>query len=91
MVDAKGEEFDLAGAYREVVPGRRLVMTWGWRQQQPGHESLVTVSLRPVGQGTELELRHEQYVDMDSQPTHEQGWNGALDKLGTILKGETQS
>jgi uncharacterized protein YndB with AHSA1/START domain len=35
MVDAKGEEFDLTGVYREVVPGRRLVMTWAWKNQ-PG-------------------------------------------------------
>ena len=91
MVDAKGEEFDLAGSYREVVPARRLVMTWAWWRKQPGHESLVTVTLRPLREGTELELRHERYVDMDNQPTHEQGWNGALDKLEIILKGETKS
>ena len=86
MVDAKGEEFDLSGIYREVVRERKLVMTWGWRAKQPGHESLVTVTLRPLGQGTQLELRHEQYVDMENQPTHEQGWNGALDKLGQLLQ-----
>jgi len=85
MTDAKGEEFDLAGIYREVVPGRKLVMTWGWKNQ-PGHESLVTVILRPSGQGTQVELRHEQYVDMENQPTHEQGWNGALDKLENLLQ-----
>ena len=86
MVDAKGEEFDLSGIYREVVRERKLVMTWGWRAKQPGHESLVTVTLRPLGQGTQLELRHEQYVDMENQPTHEQGWNGTLDKLGQLLQ-----
>lgn len=87
MVDAKGEEFDLRGLYREVVPERKLVMTWGWREKQPGHESLVTVTFRPLNQGTQLELRHEQYVDIQNQPTHEQGWNGALDKLETHLQG----
>jgi len=85
MTDAKHEEFDLAGVYREVVPHRKLVMTWGW-SNQPGQESLVTVILRPSGQGTQLELRHESYVDMENQPTHEQGWNGALDQLGQLLQ-----
>ena len=89
MTDAKGEEFDLSGVYREVVPGRRLVMTWAWKNQ-PGHESLVTVDFRPSDRGTHLELRHEGYLDFDNQPTHEQGWNGALDTLGIILKGEKQ-
>ncbi len=30
MKDTKGQEFDLTGVYREVVPHSRLVMTWGW-------------------------------------------------------------
>jgi len=85
MTDANGEEFDLTGVYREVVPHSRLVMTWGWKNQ-PGHESLVTVILRPTDQGTQLELRHDRYVDMENQPTHEQGWNGALDQLGQLLQ-----
>jgi len=85
MVDAKGEEFDLCGTYREVVDARKLVMTWGW-QKQAGHESLVTVDFRPLHGGTQLDLRHEQYVDFENQPTHEQGWNGALDKLEHLLK-----
>jgi uncharacterized protein YndB with AHSA1/START domain len=89
MINAKGEEFDLSGVYREVVPGRKLVMTWGWKNQ-PGHESVVTVTLRPSGTGTQLELLHEGYLDFVDQPTHEEGWNGALDTLGTILKGEVQ-
>ena len=89
MINAKGEEFDLSGVYREVVPERRLVMTWSWKNQ-PGHESLVTVSFRPSGTGTQLELLHEDYLDFVDQPTPEEGWNGALETLATILKGEMQ-
>ena len=88
MVDAKGEEFDLGGVYREVVSGRKLVMTWGWKNQ-PGHESLVTVHFRPLHGGTQVELRHDRYVDFESQPTHEQGWNGALGKLELFLQEES--
>jgi uncharacterized protein YndB with AHSA1/START domain len=85
MVDARGEEFDLSGVYREVIALRKLAMTWEWKNQ-PGHESLVRVSLRPSQGGTQLELRHEGYLDFDNQPTHAQGWNGALDKLGQLLQ-----
>ena len=84
MQDTQGGEFDLTGAYREVVPNRRLVMTWGWKNQ-PGHESLVTVTLRPAGKGTELELRHERYIDMEGEASHQEGWGGALDQLGGLL------
>jgi uncharacterized protein YndB with AHSA1/START domain len=86
MVNARGEEFDLSGVYREVEREQKLVMTWGWRTQQPGHESLVTVTLRPSGAGTQVDLRHDQYVDIEGEATHAQGWNGALDKLAQILE-----
>jgi uncharacterized protein YndB with AHSA1/START domain len=85
MVNAQKEEFDLNGVYREVVPGRKLVMTWGWRNQSE-HESLVTVNFLPVPGGTQLELQHDQYRDFENEPSHEQGWNGALDKLGHLLQ-----
>jgi len=84
MKDTKGQEFDLTGVYREVVPSSRLVLTWSWRNQ-PGHESLVTLTLRPAGKGTVLELRHERYIDMENEATHQEGWNGALDQLGGLL------
>jgi len=84
MQDTKGQEFDLTGTYREVVPYLRLVMTWSWKNQ-PGHESLVTVTLRAAGKGTELELRHERYIDMENEASHQEGWSGALDQLGVLL------
>ncbi len=86
MVNAQGEEFDLNGVYREVVAGRRLVMTWGWRNQSE-HESLVTVTFLPSHGGTQVELRHDRYRDFENEPTHEEGWNGALDKLEAHLQG----
>lgn len=85
MVNAQGEEFDLHGIYLEVISERRLVMTWGWRNQS-AHESLVTVTLLPARDGTQLELRHDQYRDFENEPTHEQGWNGAFDKLERLLR-----
>jgi uncharacterized protein YndB with AHSA1/START domain len=85
MINAKGEEFDVSGTYREVVHERKLVMTWSWKQQS-GHESLVTVSFSPSGEGTRLELRHAGFLDFVDQPTHEEGWQGALETLAQILK-----
>jgi uncharacterized protein YndB with AHSA1/START domain len=84
MVNAQGEEFDLNGVYREVIAERRLVMTWGWRNQSE-HESLVTVNFQPLRGGTQLDLRHDGYRDFENEPSHEEGWNGALDKLGQQL------
>ena len=31
MKGTDGEEHDVSGTYREVVPGEKLVFTWAWR------------------------------------------------------------
>ena len=57
-----GEYHEVGGVYREVVPNQRLVFSWAWHST-PERESLVTVSLKPDGDGTLLTLTHEQFFD----------------------------
>jgi uncharacterized protein YndB with AHSA1/START domain len=75
-----GELFEVGGVYREVLPNRRLVFSWAWHST-PERESLVTVSLKPDGEGTLLTLHHEQFFDQAARDGHERGWNGCLDNL----------
>jgi uncharacterized protein YndB with AHSA1/START domain len=79
-----GEEHDCRGTYREVDPKRRLVFTWHWASM-PERESLVTVELRPVPEGTELTLTHAQFHDEAARDGHRKGWSGALDKLENLF------
>ena len=53
MKSPDGEEHDVSGVYREVIPQRKLVYTWAWKST-PERESLVTVELRAAGGGTDL-------------------------------------
>jgi uncharacterized protein YndB with AHSA1/START domain len=80
MRAADGEEHDVSGVYREVVPNEKLVFTWAWRTL-PERESLVTVRLRREGDATVLTLTHEQLFDEAARSDHRDGWTGALDKL----------
>jgi uncharacterized protein YndB with AHSA1/START domain len=84
MRDAHGEEHDVSGRYREVVPDAKLVFTWAWRST-PERESLVTVSIKPDGAGTLLTLTHEQFFDEAARDRHQHGWVGCLDKLERYL------
>lgn len=81
-----GEEHDVSGQYREVVPNEKLVFTWAWRST-PERESLVTVLTEPDGQGTLLTLIHENFFDEAARDGHRTGWSGALDKLERQLAG----
>ena len=80
MRGSDGEEHDVSGVYREVVPNEKLVFTWAWRST-PERESLVTVTLKADGSGTILTLTHEQFFDEAARDGHERGWTGTLDRL----------
>jgi len=80
MRGTDGEEHDVSGVYREVVPNEKIVFTWAWRST-PERESLVTVVIKPEGAGSLLTLVHEQFFDEAARDRHEHGWIGCLDKL----------
>ncbi|HWA81688.1 MAG TPA: SRPBCC domain-containing protein [Acetobacteraceae bacterium] len=79
-----GETHDCRGVYREVEPDRKLVFTWQW-VSKPDRESLVTVELRPIPEGTELTLTHAQFHDETVRDRHRVGWSGALEKLAALF------
>jgi uncharacterized protein YndB with AHSA1/START domain len=84
MQAPNGEEHDVSGVYREVIPNEKLVFTWAWKST-PERQSLVTVLLKPDGDGTLLTLTHEQFFDEDACSRHHNGWNAALDKMEKFL------
>jgi uncharacterized protein YndB with AHSA1/START domain len=85
MKAPNGEEHDVSGVYREVVPNQKLVYTWAWKST-PERESLVTMQLRALGDGTELSLRHENFADDEARDRHNQGWVGCLDRLECLFE-----
>jgi len=84
MVSPDGEEHDVRGVYREIVPNRKLVHTWAWKST-PERESVVTMELRAAGSGTELTLTHEQFADEQARDKHQHGWTGCLAGLERFL------
>jgi uncharacterized protein YndB with AHSA1/START domain len=84
MQAPSGEQHDVSGVYREVVPNEKLVFSWAWKST-PERESLVTLTFRPDGGGTLMTLMHEQFFDADARDRHQQGWSGAMEKLDQYL------
>ena len=61
--------------------GRAAGMSWRWAGGEDPGESLVEIELRAIAEGTELTFTHSRLHDEDTRRSHEEGWNGALDKL----------
>ena len=83
-ISSEGDTHEVNGVYLEVIPNRKLVFTWIGKETSE-RETLVTVTLRPSGSGTELELRHEQFVDSEDRDSHQAGWSGCLTVLEHFL------
>jgi uncharacterized protein YndB with AHSA1/START domain len=79
-----GTEHESSGVYREMDPPKRLAMTWLWQGEDTA-ESLVTVDLRPLEDGTELTFTHSRLPTLASRDGHLEGWNDALDKLEAMF------
>lgn len=71
-----------AGTVREVEPGRRLVLGWGWEENEelPPDTSSVTIVIEPAEGGSRVTLTHEGLNDEQTKQ-HAEGWDHYLERL----------
>jgi len=87
---ADGNEHEVQGVYREVVPNRRLVFTWTWPRTTPERASVVSIELRAAGGGTEMIFTHAQHLDEAVRDGHRRGWSESFVKLEQYLNASGQ-
>jgi uncharacterized protein YndB with AHSA1/START domain len=78
-----------SGRYLEVVPGRRVVVTWGWESGAipvPPGSSTVEVDLRQHPEGTSVRLVHRDLAP-EMRPLHAEGWSRFLPRLAAVVAG----
>ena len=87
LKNPEGEKLTCRGEYRELQPGKKIVFTWQWDDDEDwaNQTSIVTVELSDCEGGTELRLIHEQLPNEDSCAGHKRGWNSALDKFEKLF------
>jgi len=87
LTNPEGEEMTVAGEYRELQPGRRVVFTWQWQDDEEWerHESIVTVEFSDCDGGTEVRLTHERLPSKESRDRHSEGWRSVLKKLDEFV------
>ena len=75
-----------AATYLVVDPPARLASTWRWLGNEAEGESRIEFALRPVDGATELTFTHALLANDDEARDHEDGWNGAFDKLQRAIR-----
>jgi uncharacterized protein YndB with AHSA1/START domain len=83
---------EVSGEVLEIANGNRIVFTYGYDSGQPipPGASRVSITLRPVASGTELNLSHA-FAEADVRDLHVQGWRFQLSLFGNAVSDEVHS
>jgi uncharacterized protein YndB with AHSA1/START domain len=86
-IDVDGEHFAI-GEFRELDPPHRVVMTWGWENNDavPPGSTTVEITLTPDGAGTILRLRHHGLPSEIEKGSHQGGWDLYMGKLAALFE-----
>lgn len=76
-------EYHLSGAYEEIDPPKKLVMTWKWKTGEI--TSRVLIELIPEGEKTHLRLTHSGFAEASDAAAHKQGWTSSMNELERYL------
>lgn len=81
-----GDLFYLSGEFREVDPPARLAYSFRWEDPDPDdRETVVTISLRDLGDSTELIVDQGVFATEGRRALHTQGWTEGLDRLQALV------
>jgi uncharacterized protein YndB with AHSA1/START domain len=87
MRSPEGVDHWLQGVYREVVEPERLAFTHTWlnEQEQPGPETVVTLTFAELGGKTELTLHQTGFKATQARDGHYSGWTSTLDRFHAYI------
>ena len=83
-----GESHSFGGTYVDLVPGERLVYTDTFDDPNLPGEMRVTVSLKAVSCGTEINIEQEGVPDVIPTEACYLGWQDSLQKLALLVQPE---
>lgn len=81
----EGERHPHYGRFLRLRTDRLIVTTWVTAAGTLGHETVVTVALRPAGMGTVLTLTQKGFPTADLAKRAEEAWPEALVNLDAAL------
>jgi uncharacterized protein YndB with AHSA1/START domain len=86
MQPPDGDLFYLSGEFLEVDPPARLAYTFRWEDPDPDdRETVATLSLRELGESTELVLEQAPFATEARHKLHEDGWTDGFDRLQEFI------
>lgn len=76
------------GEYQELIPDRRILMTWQWLDEGvPQTTEVAAVDLAPDDAGTVVTITHELAAPARDGDDIRRGWEDVLDRLTRLPAG----
>jgi uncharacterized protein YndB with AHSA1/START domain len=89
MQPPAGERFFLTGEVSEIDPPSRLAFTFVWEEPNPDDvETQVGLSLRDLGESTEVEFTQGVFKTEERRALHHDGWSDSFDKLDRLISAQ---
>ena len=81
VADAYGESW-MGGEFKEIEKNRKIVYSFAWEdgRDQPGIETLVTVTFEAAGNRTIQHFHQTPFISVESRDSHVDGWNQCFDR-----------
>jgi uncharacterized protein YndB with AHSA1/START domain/ketosteroid isomerase-like protein len=79
------------GVYKEIDPGRRIVMTLNQDFVADGGELLVAVTFEARGGGTMMRFHQSGFKHPQHRDAVAEGWEGCIDKLAARLRSNSRA
>ncbi len=75
------------GHFKELKPHERVAFTWNSPgcSGNPTGDTLVTISLEPVSEGTKMTLVHTGFISEESCKDHLEGWTEYYDSWEKLI------
>ncbi len=77
----------VGGVYERIAAPEEIVVSWLWEAPDPlqGVDMRVRFRFEQAGDATEVVIRHEKLPSDAACTIHQDGWEAALDRLGSFL------
>jgi uncharacterized protein YndB with AHSA1/START domain len=86
-----GKTYTAYGVYRKIVPGKQVVFTHQWEEDDDPVETLVAVDFEEKDGGTRIVLTQTGFRAASEAKGHEEGWSSAFAAFAALVEAQGES